>query len=213
MKGCSHWHVMRMPPLQVVRETIKDISQPSTSATNGNRSDKILLLTWHDSSTPAKDSVCDSITPRFMPQHDSNTPVKAPIYVMRQLSFEETKLDGEAGFGDVAGSIDSSVLGHDKSFGVDDLDLNLNLTLDLNVPQSETQEEFYVESGEDKGTNDDDDDFFMDEENELVEPDVDVHLCGIRKEAPFENICITSLVPEDALEGEDVDVMNADGFC
>nr|GEZ10967.1 hypothetical protein [Tanacetum cinerariifolium] len=139
------------PPLQVVRETIKDISQPSTSATNGNRSDKILLLTWHDSSTPAKDSVYDSITPRFMPQHYSNTPVKAPIcnsvtprYVMRQLSFEETELDGEAGFGDVASSIDSSGLGHDKSFGVDDLDLNLNLTLDLNVPQSETQEEVLV---------------------------------------------------------------------
>ncbi|GKC97263.1 hypothetical protein Tco_1167538, partial [Tanacetum coccineum] len=53
---------------------------------------------------------------------------------------------------------------------------------------------------------------FVDEENEIVEPDVDVHLCGIRKDAPFDNIRITSLVPKDALKGEDVDVVNADGF-
>ncbi|GJS61369.1 hypothetical protein Tco_0656153 [Tanacetum coccineum] len=47
--------------------------------------------------------------------------------VMRQLSFEKTKLDGVARFGDVAGSgIDSFGLSHDESFGVDDLDLNLN---------------------------------------------------------------------------------------
>ncbi|GJW99207.1 hypothetical protein Tco_0181015 [Tanacetum coccineum] len=47
--------------------------------------------------------------------------------VMRQLSFEETKLDGEVGFADVARSgVDSSGLSHDESFGVDDLDLNLN---------------------------------------------------------------------------------------
>nr|GFD50086.1 hypothetical protein [Tanacetum cinerariifolium] len=47
--------------------------------------------------------------------------------VMRQLSFEETELDGEAGFGDVAESgMESSGLSHDESFGVDDLDLNLN---------------------------------------------------------------------------------------
>ncbi|GJZ02802.1 hypothetical protein Tco_0520763, partial [Tanacetum coccineum] len=39
--------------------------------------------------------------------------------VMKQLSFEETKLDGEAGFGYVAGSgMESSGLSHDESFGV-----------------------------------------------------------------------------------------------
>nr|GEZ15002.1 hypothetical protein [Tanacetum cinerariifolium] len=46
--------------------------------------------------------------------------------VMRQLSFDEKKLDGEAGFTDVVGSgVDTSWLSHDESFGVDDLDLNL----------------------------------------------------------------------------------------
>nr|GEY11461.1 hypothetical protein [Tanacetum cinerariifolium] len=41
------------------------------------------------------------------------------IEVMRQLSFEETKLDEEAGFGDVARSgVESSGLSHDESFGV-----------------------------------------------------------------------------------------------
>nr|GEU36178.1 hypothetical protein [Tanacetum cinerariifolium] len=62
--------------------------------------------------------------------------------VMTQLSFEETKLDGEAGFGDVTRSdIESSRLSHYESFGVDDLDLNLNEPTNLNVSQIETQYE------------------------------------------------------------------------
>ncbi|GKC18858.1 hypothetical protein Tco_1021008 [Tanacetum coccineum] len=78
----------------------------------------------------------------------------------------------------------------------------------------------YVSSGEDgedveQGTDDDDDvdeDFLVDEENEIVEPDVDVHLFGISMYLPFDNIGITNLVPNDVLEGEDVDVINVDGF-
>ncbi|GJT13094.1 hypothetical protein Tco_0860136 [Tanacetum coccineum] len=47
--------------------------------------------------------------------------------VMRQLSFDETKSDGEIGFANIAGSgVDSSGLSRDEYFGVDDLDLNLN---------------------------------------------------------------------------------------
>nr|GFB51270.1 hypothetical protein [Tanacetum cinerariifolium] len=62
--------------------------------------------------------------------------------VMRRLSFDEIELDGEVDFGNVAGSsIDNTRLSYDESFGVDDLDLHLNLTLDLNVSQIETQEE------------------------------------------------------------------------
>ncbi|GKC96500.1 hypothetical protein Tco_1161942 [Tanacetum coccineum] len=243
--------------------------------------------------------------------------------VMRQLSFDETELDGEAGFADVAGvGVDSSGLSHDASFGVDDMDLNLNEPVNLNVSQVETQSElpvseepdvgptqepilaevstqepivaevstqepivaevsteapiveevgtqefsvedvviedyvssgedgedaeqgngqedesaptdgqfFYddegidtayeteydVQSSEDAGTDDDDDDvdedFLVDEENEIVEPDVDVHLFGISMDLPFDNIGITNLVSDDVLEGEDVDVVNADGF-
>ncbi|GJV98617.1 hypothetical protein Tco_1553869, partial [Tanacetum coccineum] len=76
----------------------------------------------------------------------------------------------------------------------------------------------YDEYSEDAGIYDDDDDdvdqdFLVDEENEIVEPDVDVHLFGISMDLPFDNIGITNLVPDDVLEGEDVDVINADGFC
>ncbi|GKA82554.1 ribonuclease H-like domain-containing protein [Tanacetum coccineum] len=295
-----------------------------------------------------KEPVCDSDTPRFLPQHDLSTPCKDYVYesitpkcmpdciltpptdesvitytqlsgvhgvdtqshvlptiqsqfsdinlsfvsqqetasqviddVMRQLSFDETELDGEAGFADVAGSgVDSSELSHDESFGVDDLDLNLNELVNLNVSQVETQSELlvfeepdvgptqepiladvstqepimaevstqepivvevstevpiveevetqefsvedvvikdYVSSGEDveQGTDDDDDvdeEFLVDKENEIVEPDVDVHLFGISMDLPFDNIGITNLVPDDVLEREDVDVINTDGF-
>ncbi|GJW42410.1 hypothetical protein Tco_0071209 [Tanacetum coccineum] len=144
-------------------------------------------LPQHDSSTPCKDSVCESITPRCMPDYILTSPTDESVItytqlsgvqgvdteshilptiqsqfsdinlsfvsqqatasqvvddVMRQLSFDETELDGEAGFADVAGSgVDSSGLSHDESFGVDDLDLNLNEPVNLNVSQVETQSE------------------------------------------------------------------------
>ncbi|GJT37155.1 putative transposase, mutator type, MULE transposase domain protein [Tanacetum coccineum] len=267
-------------------------------------------------------SIFSDINPSFISQQATASQVIDDV--MRQLSFDETELDGEAGFADVAGSgVDSSGLSHDESFGVDDLDLNLNEEPDvnLNVSQVETQSElpvseepdvghtqepilaevstqepivaevitqepivaevsteapiveevgtqefsvedvviedyvssgedgedaeqgngqedesaptdgqfFYddegidtayeteydVQSSEDAGTDDDDDvdeDFLVDEENEIVEPDVDVHLFGISMDLPFDNIGITNLVSDDVLEGEDVDVINADGF-
>nr|GFD61432.1 hypothetical protein [Tanacetum cinerariifolium] len=66
----------------------------------------------------------------------------------------------------------------------------------------------------DAGTDDDDvdEDFLVDEENEIVEPAVDIHLFGISMDLPFDNIGITNLVPDDVLEGEDMDVINTDGF-
>nr|GEY21266.1 hypothetical protein [Tanacetum cinerariifolium] len=195
--------------------------------------------------------------------------VKVIDDVMRQLSFAETKLDGEAGFADVAGSgMDSSVLSHDESFRVDDVDLNLNEHVNLNVFQVETQYKLHVseepdvgktqepivvevstqepivaecngefnesapgdgqffydnegidttydvQSSEDAGTDDDDkdEDFLVDEENEIVDPDVDVHLFGISMDLPFDNISVINLVPDDVLEGDDVDVINMNGF-
>nr|GEX74704.1 transposase, MuDR, MULE transposase domain protein [Tanacetum cinerariifolium] len=78
--------------------------------------------------------------------------------------------------------------------------------------------EYDVQYSEDAGTDDDDDDddvdkyFLVDEENEIVEPDVDVHLFDISMGLPFNNIGITNLVSDDVLEGEDVDVIIADGF-
>ncbi|GKA84955.1 hypothetical protein Tco_0806609, partial [Tanacetum coccineum] len=306
----------RRPPPRV-RATIKYITnEHGSSASIENRSEKMLLLTWHDSSAPTKEPVCDSITPMSLPQHDSNTPCKDSVCesvtprrvntqdhvlpriqsqfsninlsfvsqqptanqviddVMRQLSFEKTELDGEAGFGDVAGSgVDSSGLSHDECFKVDDLDLNLNEPVDLNVSQTKTQSKlivseepnvgrtqepiveevivkdyvsseedveqgngqedesapsdvqfFYdvegidsayetkydVHSSEDAGTYDDD--FLVDKENEIVESDVDVHFFGISMDVPFDNISVTNLVPDDVLEGEDMDIINLDGF-
>ncbi|GKG28516.1 hypothetical protein Tco_0406843, partial [Tanacetum coccineum] len=49
-------------------------------------------------------------------------------------------------------------------------------------------------------------------ENEIIELDVDVHLFSISMDLPFDNIGVTNLVPDDVLEGEDVDVINVDGF-
>nr|GEV65951.1 hypothetical protein [Tanacetum cinerariifolium] len=75
--------------------------------------------------------------------------------------------------------------------------------------------EYDVQSSEDAGIDDADDvdeDFLIDEENEIVELDDDVHLFGISMDLPFDNISITNQVSDDVLKGEDVDVINADGF-
>nr|GEY47119.1 hypothetical protein [Tanacetum cinerariifolium] len=50
--------------------------------------------------------------------------------------------------------------------------------------------EYDVKYSEDAGTDDDDvdEDFLVDEENEIVEPAVDVHLFGIIMDLPFDNI-------------------------
>nr|GEW51678.1 hypothetical protein [Tanacetum cinerariifolium] len=215
------------------------------------------VLSWlrsmpqHDSSTPANDFVCDSVTPRCIPQHDSSTHVKDSVYefvtprcmpdgmltpptnqviedVMWQLSFEETKLDGEAGFSDVAGSsIDSSRLSHDESFRVYNLDLKVSIDEILDSSAGEDvihgggEEEVEHGNGpesveENSGTyhndGDEDDDILVDEENEIVEPDVDVHLFDIRKDVPFDNIGVTSLVLDDVLKRVDLDVVNPNGF-
>ncbi|GJS90013.1 hypothetical protein Tco_0772649, partial [Tanacetum coccineum] len=112
-------------------------------------------LLENDSSTPTKNSVYESVTPRFMP-HGS--------------------------------SIEIYGLGHDESFRVDDLDLHLNLTLNLNVRVDEVVHAWGEEAvvhgrGEEdvkqgNGTYDDHD-LLLDKENEIVEPNVDVHLFGI----------------------------------
>ncbi|GKD97818.1 hypothetical protein Tco_1381715, partial [Tanacetum coccineum] len=63
------------------------------------------------------------------------------------------------------------------------------------------------------GRDDDDDEYFLvDGENKIVKPDVDVHLFGISMDVPFDNIGVINLVLYDVLEGEDVDVINADRF-
>ncbi|GJR89361.1 hypothetical protein Tco_0213372 [Tanacetum coccineum] len=176
------------PPPQFRATIIEEIiDKPRSNVAIEHRSEKMLLFTWHDSSEPTTELVCDSVTPKSLTRHDSSTPCKdficesliarcmphcmltSPIGessityrelsgvervdtkdhviedVMGQLSSEETELDGEASFSDVAGSgIENFGLSHDESFGVDDLNLNLNEHVGLNVSQIETQSELHV---------------------------------------------------------------------
>ncbi|GJS78332.1 putative ribonuclease H-like domain-containing protein [Tanacetum coccineum] len=50
------------------------------------------------------------------------------------------------------------------------------------------------------------------EEQDEKDPDVDVQLIGMTNKVDFDNIDITSLVPDEILEGKDIDVVNVDGF-
>ncbi|GKA72198.1 hypothetical protein Tco_0778414, partial [Tanacetum coccineum] len=288
--------------------TIEDITdEPGSIATN--RTEKLLLLTWHESSEPTKEPICNSVTPSSLPQHDSSIPCKDSTQlsgvqgvdtqehviltiqsqfsdinlsfvsqqanasqviddVIRQLSFEDTKLDGEAGFADVAGSgVESSGLnvvrcqepimaevrtqepvveevrtqepvmeevrthepimedvivedymssGEDAEHGNGQKDESApsdgQFFYDDEGIYTAFETEYDVQSSEDASIDDDDDDFLVDEENEIMDSDVDVHLFGIRMDVPFDNIGVTNLVPDDVLEGEDVDVINADGY-
>nr|GEU66617.1 hypothetical protein [Tanacetum cinerariifolium] len=208
------------------------------------------------SSSCIEDPVCDSVTTRCMPHGMLTSPIDESVitytqlsglieYVMRQLSFEETKLDGETGSGDVAGSgINcrqvpmSEILVPEVSnaYVVNESDTYVHVEPAVDVGRTEkhivqhirvdevvdgSSEKVVVHaSGEEDvehGINDDDyddydDDFFVDEENDIVEPDVTMHLFGISKDEPFDNIGVTNLVLKDVLEGEDVDVVNLDGF-
>nr|GEW12244.1 hypothetical protein [Tanacetum cinerariifolium] len=177
-------------------------------------------LPQHDSSTLCKDSVCESITPRCMPDCILTPPTNESVITYTQLS----ELDGEAGFADVVGSgMDSSGLnvGPAQEPILADVSTQEPIvaevsTQELIMAEVSTEAPIVEESSEDAGTDDDDDDvdedFLVDEENEIVEPDVDVHLFGISMDLPFENIGITNLVLDDVLEGEDVDVISMDGF-
>ncbi|GJX00556.1 ribosomal RNA small subunit methyltransferase [Tanacetum coccineum] len=215
MKGCNALACEddNRPPPQFRATIIEEIIDKTRSnVAIEHRSEKMLLFTWHDSSEPTTELVCDSVTAKSLSQHDSVTPrsficesliarcmphcmLISPIGgssityrelsgvekvdtkdhviedVMGQLSSEETELDGEAGFSDVAGSgIENFGLSHVECFGVDDLNLNLNehrltqepimaevRTHEPSVEEVRTQEpilkevivEDYVSSGED----------------------------------------------------------------
>nr|GEZ74525.1 shikimate O-hydroxycinnamoyltransferase [Tanacetum cinerariifolium] len=73
----------------IIRATIEDITdEHGSNAAIEHIYEKMLLLTWHHSSAPTKEPVCDSVTPsaptkepvcdsvtpRSLPQHDSSTP-------------------------------------------------------------------------------------------------------------------------------------------
>nr|GEU85121.1 ribonuclease H-like domain, reverse transcriptase, RNA-dependent DNA polymerase [Tanacetum cinerariifolium] len=139
------------PPSQF-RATIKYITESGTSTIFEHRSNKMLLFILHDSNTTAKELVCKSVTLRSLPQDDYSTHVKDYVCESATPRCMPHELNGEAGFGDVAGSgIDSFRISHDESFVVDDLDLNLNVMVDLNVSQMETQVKVLVSKEADVG--------------------------------------------------------------
>ncbi|GKC66951.1 hypothetical protein Tco_1099549, partial [Tanacetum coccineum] len=134
--------------------------------------------------------------------------------VMRQLSFDETELDEEAGFADVAGS------------GVD----NVGPTQEPILAEVSTQEPIVAEvstqetimakvsteapiveegNGQEHESAPTDGQFFYDDEG--IDTAYKLNMI-ISMDLPFDNIGITNLVPHDVLEGEDVDVVNVDGF-
>ncbi|GJU51120.1 FAR1-related sequence 5-like protein isoform X2 [Tanacetum coccineum] len=178
-----------------LRETIEEFTdEPGSIA--ANRTGKMLFLTWHDSRETTKKPF--------------STASQVIDDAMRKLSFENTELDGEAGFTDVVGSgVDSSGLSHDESFGVDDMDLNLNEPIvgrtqePIVVAEVNTQ----VSNVEDVGTQ-----VPIVEEFGTQEFSVEDVELKIIMDLPFDNIGVTNLVSGDVLEGEDVDVINADDF-
>ncbi|GJS01109.1 hypothetical protein Tco_0317617 [Tanacetum coccineum] len=252
------------------KATLEEINDEPASSIAANRTEKMLLLTWHECSETPKEPVCDSVTPSSLSQVDCILTPTADesviIYtqlsgvqgvdtqshviddVIRQLSFDETELDEEAGFVDVAGSgVDRTRCFRTQEPILVDVSIQEPIVAEVSTQEPIVVEvstklpiveevgthdftrsdglfffddegidtEYDVHSSEDASTDDDDDvdeDFLVDEENEIVEPTIDVHLFGNSMDLPFDNIGVTNLVSDDVLEGEDVDVINPDGF-
>ncbi|GJR59670.1 putative transposase, mutator type, MULE transposase domain protein [Tanacetum coccineum] len=191
---------------------------------------------------PTKEPVCDSVTPSSLPQHASSTPCKVPVCDsitprcmpdcfadVTESGVESSGLSHDESFGvdDLDLNLNEPVNTQEHivaevsevgthEFTVEDVILEDYVSSGEDVEQgidTAYETEYDVQSSEDSCTNDDDDDdFLVNEENEIIEPDVDVHLFCISMDLPFDNISVTNLVPGDVLEGEDVDVINVDGF-
>ncbi|GJX21462.1 RNA-directed DNA polymerase, eukaryota [Tanacetum coccineum] len=134
---------------------------------------------------------------------------------------DEPELDGEACFTNVTGSgVESSMLSHDESFGVDDLDLNLNEPVNLNVSQIETQSELLVSKESDAGKTQEhivaeedesapsDGQLFYDDEGIYSAYETEYDVQSSEDAVSQVNMQCRMML----LEGENVDVINADGF-
>nr|GEY83429.1 hypothetical protein [Tanacetum cinerariifolium] len=214
-----------------VRATIEHTSQPSIGATIEYRSDKMLLLTWNDFSTLLKASVCDSVTPRSMPQHGSSTPIDESVITYTPIEWY-THVDAEPAF-DVGrteehiveqvrvdevinGSVEDDVVhgscGEDVKHGNGQVVVKETsgeqVYYDVDGIDSAYETQCHVDSSKDAGVADDDDDddndvdydLLMDEENEIIKPNVVVHMFGISNDVSFDNIGVTRLVLKDVLE-------------
>ncbi|GJZ59304.1 hypothetical protein Tco_0615120 [Tanacetum coccineum] len=216
-------HMKSKYPQLFVDRAVESAMGFDSSAAFEHRFEKILLLTWHDSSEPTNELVCDSVTPRSLPQHDSSTPyLNLNEHVDLNVSQIETQYElpvsKEPDVGRTQVPIMEEVrtqepIVEEGNGQKDELaPSDGHFFYDVKGIDSAYKTQYGIHSNKDAGTDDDDDDFLADEENEVVEPKVDVHLFSISMDVPFDNIGVTNLVLDDVLEGEDVDVINADGF-
>ncbi|GJR33305.1 hypothetical protein Tco_1109537 [Tanacetum coccineum] len=212
------------------RATLKEINDEPAGSIAANRTEKMLLLTWHESSETPKEHVCDSITPSSLPQPDCilTLPTDESVITYTQLSGVQG-VDTQSHVL-IPHPITSSRLSHDESFRVDDLDLNLNEEPDvnLNVSQVETQSELPVSEEPDVGRSQEPilaerfelglnvEDVVL--EDYVISGEEAAYLVKMQVQAdddmdrPFDNICVTNLVSNDVLEGEDVDVHPISGW-
>nr|GEV49351.1 hypothetical protein [Tanacetum cinerariifolium] len=179
------------------RATIKDITDKSGSIA-ANRTEKILLLTSHESSEPTKEPICDSVTSSSLPQHDSSTP-----YVGRTQDLIVVEvITQEPIVADVSTRVLIVEEVETQVFTVEDVILKDYVSYGGDVVQGNGQKD---ESAPNDGQ------FFYDDEgiDTAYETEYDVH---ISMNLPFDNIGITNLVTDDVFEGDDVDVINSGGF-
>nr|GEU38650.1 hypothetical protein [Tanacetum cinerariifolium] len=188
-------------------------------------------LSQHDSTTPCHDSGFESFTPRL--SHDEsfevddldlnlNKPVNlnvSQIETQYELFVFEEQDVGRTKEPIVAKVRTQEVFVEEVKTQfptVEDVILEDYVSSGKDAEHGNGQEDESAPSIDDDDGDDDDDDededFMVDEENEIVKPDVDVHLFGINMDLLFDNIGVTNLVPDDVLKGEDMKVINADGF-
>nr|GEX02709.1 hypothetical protein [Tanacetum cinerariifolium] len=153
------------------------------------------LLTTHPPSVPCSFSIGSS---------SGSFNIKKPVVVTQEPIMVEVSTQ-EPIVAEVIGQEDESTP-TDRQFFYDDEGID-----------TAYETKYDVQSSEDACTDDDDDDdvdkdFLVDEENEIVEHDVDVHLFSISMDLPVYYIGVNNIGPDDVLEGEDMDVINADGF-
>ncbi|GKD89094.1 hypothetical protein Tco_1364601 [Tanacetum coccineum] len=70
------------------RATLEEINDEPAGSIAANKTKKMLLLTWHESSETPKEPVCDSVTPSSLPQADCilNPPTDESLITYTQLS-------------------------------------------------------------------------------------------------------------------------------
>nr|GEW30362.1 hypothetical protein [Tanacetum cinerariifolium] len=125
--------------------------------------------------------------------------------LMRQLSFDEIKFDGEADFGDVAGSVFEVPNDH----VVNESDTHVDAEPAFDVGRTE---EHIVEHGNSEEVVKQGNGEEAVEKTSAEQVDYDVDVIDSAYETQYYVETSEDAVPDDVLEGEDIDVVNADGF-